>query len=94
MMGDWSTAAIGKDLAVSGSTPISVLDNVIYNEDAANDSCIFLHFNNTTGLVARNLVSSAALQSNQISGGVFGLCENYASVNSEDLSGILEPIET
>ncbi len=89
LSGDWGTAAI----AVSATnTLITIVGNTIFNIASDNDSCINCA-SGATGFVTDNRVSSAAAAA-KITATTMGITENYAGVNSEDLSGILEPVAT
>lgn len=90
LIGDWGTACVGGAGVVTYAT---VIDNLIYNAATDNDACI--NFAATaTGIVARNLVGGGAAQANGITATAMAINQNYYGVNSEDLSGILEPIAT
>jgi hypothetical protein len=89
LMGDWTTATIG---AASAVTLTAILNNIIFNTDNAADNCINMHAS-STGFVGGNLVSNAHA-SQKITATAMGIAENYASVNADDESGILEPVAT
>ncbi len=88
--GDWTTGAIDLD-----NTPTYniISDNIIYNADNTNDNCI-LASATATGICVRNLVANAAAQANQVTATAMTLALNYGGVISEDLQGILDPVDT
>ena len=88
IIGDFGTAAIGAAGVVVFGT---VVDNVIYNAAADNDSCINLA---GTGICMRNLCGGAAAQANGVTATLWAIAENYYGVITEDLSAILDPVVT
>jgi hypothetical protein len=92
LMGHNQARAIGMDTTSSVSTPIFILDNIIYNAASVANSCIRLNAS-STGFVARNLVSNAHA-TDKITATACGIAQNFASVNADDESGILEPVAT
>jgi hypothetical protein len=87
LIGDWGTMAIGgAGVVVFGL----VADNIIYNAASDNDACISLA---GSGICVRNIVGSASAAA-KITATLWTIGENYGSVLSEDLSGILEPVAT
>jgi len=90
LIGDWGTMAIGGAGIV---TYITIVDNVISNTAATNDSIINLPVT-TTGIVMGNKAGGGAAQANGITATACAVCENYYGVVTEDLSGILDPVAT
>lgn len=92
MHGFYETAAIGGTGAL---TNCLILNNYIQNADTDADACINLP-DNTTGIVARNVVG-AALACNATTNITVGtkavLAENY-SVDTGDVQGVLDPAAT
>lgn len=90
LIGDWGTMCIGGAGVVTRAT---IIDNVISNAAADNDSCI--NFAATaTGICMRNLAAGGAAQANGITATAMALAGNFYGVVTEDLSAILEPIAT
>ncbi|MCP4567974.1 MAG: hypothetical protein GY841_10380 [FCB group bacterium] len=90
LYGDFGTICIGGAGVVTHCT---VMNNVIYNESATNDSCI--NFDATaTGIVTGNYAAGGAAQANGFTATAMVLAENYYGVLAEDLSAILDPIAT
>ena len=90
LMGDWGTAAIG---GATVTTMATVVDNVIQNTAADNDSCILFPAG-ATGICMRNLVGGGAAVANGITAQDMALAENYYQIHTADLNGPLEPIAT
>lgn len=89
MYGDWGTAAIGGAGVVI--SPL-IANNLIWNIAAVNDTCITTAADG--GWVCDNYVCTPQLQNNAITCGAIGLFNNYQYVDTEDLSGLLEPVVT
>jgi hypothetical protein len=89
LMGDWGTMCIG---GAGLTTYTTIIDNVIYNAAADNDSCI--NSAATSGICMRNLIGGGAAQANGVTAAGLALAENYYGVAAEDLSAILEPVAT
>jgi len=89
LMGDWGTMCIG---GAGLTTYTTIIDNVIYNAAADNDSCI--NSAATSGICMRNLAGGGAAQANGITAAGLALAENYYGVAAEDLSALLEPVVT
>jgi hypothetical protein len=84
--GDWGTLAVGG----AGATVCSTIDNnYIWNIAAVNDSCINSAADG--GWVVGNMVSSPQAQANAITAANIAKFNNYEAVDTEDLSGLLEP---
>ena len=89
LYGDWGTMAIGGAGVVLWPT---IENNYIWNIAAVNDTCI-----NTAadgGWIVGNMVSSPQAQTNAITAANIAKFNNYQAVDTEDLSGLLEPIST
>ena len=90
LIGDWGTMCIGGAGVVTRAT---ILDNVISNAAADNNSCI--NFAATaTGICMRNLAAGGAAQANGITATAMALAQNYYGVVTEDNNAILDPIAT
>lgn len=90
LIGDWGTMCIGGAGVVTNAT---IVDNMISNASATNDSCI--NFAATaTGICMRNLCAGGANQANGVTATAMAIAENYYGVVTEDLSALLDPIAT
>jgi hypothetical protein len=89
LIGDWGTMAVGGAGIV---TDVEIAYNKIWNVAAVNDTCIGTAMN--TGFIYDNYVVSPQAQANAITAANVGKFNNYQSVDTEDLSGALEPVVT
>lgn len=89
LYGDWGTAAIGGAGVVICAT---IRDNYIWNIAAVNDTCIATAADG--GWIVGNMVSSPQAQNNAITAANIAKFNNYQAVDTEDLSGLLEPVVT
>jgi hypothetical protein len=90
LLGDWGTMAIGGAGII---TRCYIAENNVYN--LASDSLATINVGATaTGIIARNHCGAAAAQTQGLQIGDCTASENYYSVVSEELQGVLDPIAT
>ena len=82
-------------MAVGGAgivTEAVIAGNYIWNAAATNDVCIGTAMN--TSFICDNYINSPQAQNNAITAANAGKFNNYQAVDTEDLSGGLEPVVT
>lgn len=89
LIGDWGTMAVGGAGVVTDTV---IAGNYIWNVAAVNDTCIGTAQN--TSFICDNYVVSPQAQANAITAANAGKFNNYQAVDTEDLSGALEPVVT
>jgi hypothetical protein len=90
LLGDWGTMAIGGAGII---TRCYIAENNVYN--LASDSLATINVGATaTGVIVRNHCGAAAVQLEGLQIGDCAASENYYSVVSEELQGVLDPIAT